>query len=77
VHAPFGAYPGGLPGAYEIDFEHFAEYGNLERLGRIDEYLDKYVYSVDTDEDMLEARVGFRRLKALRRRATIREGYGP
>ena len=77
VHAPFGAYPGGLPGAYEIDFEHFAEYYNLERLGRLDEYLDKYIYSVDNDEDMLETRVGLRRLKALRRRATIREGYGP
>ena len=36
-----------------------------------------YVYSVDTDDDMLERRVGLRRLKALRRRATIREGYGP
>lgn len=77
VHAPFGAYPGGLPGAYEVDFEHFAEYSNLERLGRLDEYLEKYVYSVDSDEDMLETRVGLRRLKALRRRATIREGYGP
>jgi hypothetical protein len=77
VHAPFGAYPGGLPGAYEIDFEHFAEYGSLERLGRLDEYLDKYIYSMDTDDDMLETRVGLRRLKALRRRATIREGYGP
>jgi acyl CoA:acetate/3-ketoacid CoA transferase alpha subunit len=77
VHAPFGAYPGGLPGAYEMDHEHFGEYYSLERLGRVDEYLDKYVYSVDTDEDMLETRVGLRRLKALRRRATIREGYGP
>src|SRR5262245_46479243 len=77
VHAPFGAYPGGLPGAYEIDFEHFAEYYNLERLDRLDEYLEKYIYSVDTDEDMLETRVGLRRLKALRRRATIHEGYEP
>jgi acyl CoA:acetate/3-ketoacid CoA transferase alpha subunit len=77
VHAPFGAYPGGLPGVYEIDFEHFAEYGSLERQGRLDEYLDRYVYSVDGDEEMLETRVGLRRLKALRRRATIHEGYGP
>ena len=35
VYAPFGAYPGGLPGVYEIDFEHFAEYFGLERLGRL------------------------------------------
>jgi hypothetical protein len=77
VHAPFGAYPGGLPGSYEIDFEHFAEYYSLERLGRLDQYLDKYVYSVDSDEAMLETRVGLQRLKALLRRATIREGYVP
>ncbi len=77
VHAPFGAYPGGLPGAYEIDFEHFAEYYALERLGRLDEYLERYVYSVDSDDEMLDQRIGLPRLKALRRRATIREGYAP
>jgi hypothetical protein len=35
------------------------------------------VYSVDSHEEMLEQRVGLRRLSGLRRRAVIKEGYGP
>lgn len=75
VYAPFGAYPGGLPGVYEMDVEHFAEYTALERQGNLKEYLDKYVYSVGSDLEMLEKRVGLARLNELRRRATIKEGY--
>jgi len=75
VPAPFGAYPGGVQGLYEMDFEHFAEYMGLEREGRLAEYLDKYVYSVGSDQEMLEKRVGLARLNGLRRRAVIREGY--
>ncbi len=75
VYAPFGAYPGGLPGVYEMDYEHFAEYNALERQGNLKAYLDKYVYSVGSHEEMLEQRVGLARLNDLRRRATIKEGY--
>jgi acyl CoA:acetate/3-ketoacid CoA transferase alpha subunit len=75
VYAPFGAYPGGLPGVYEMDFDHFGEYFGLERQGRLHEYLEKYVYSVGSHEEMLEQRVGLRRLSELRRRAIIKEGY--
>ncbi len=75
VYAPFGAYPGGLPGVYEMDFEHFAEYNTLERQGQMKSYLDKYVYSVGSHLEMLEQRVGLARLNELRRRATIKEGY--
>ncbi len=75
VYAPFGAYPGGLPGVYEMDFEQFAEYTAVEREGRLKEYLDKYVYSVASDVEMLEKRVGLARLNDLRRRAVIKEGY--
>ncbi len=77
VYAPFGAYPGGLPGVYEMDYEHFGEYMTLEREGRLADYLDRYVYSVASDEAMLEQRVGLRRLAELRRRAVIKEGYAP
>jgi hypothetical protein len=77
VYEPFGAYPGGLPGVYEMDFEHFAEYFGLERQGRLGEYLDRYVYSVGSHEDMLEQRIGLRKLSELRRRAVIKEGYQP
>ncbi len=75
VYAPFGAYPGGVQGLYEIDFEHFAEYTTLERQGKLGEYLDKYIYSNGSELEMLEKRVGLGRLNDLRRRATIREGY--
>lgn len=75
VYAPFGAYPGGLPGVYEMDFEHLAEYNALERQGNVKAYLDKYVYSVGSHLEMLEQRVGLARLNDLRRRATIKEGY--
>ena len=75
VYAPFGAYPGGLPGVYEMDFEHFAEYTGLERQGQLKAYLDKYVYSVGSHLEMLEQRVGLARLNDLRRRATVKEGY--
>ena len=75
VYAPFGAYPGGLPGVYEMDFEHFAEYNTLERQGQLKSYLDKYVYSVGSHLEMLEKRVGLARLNDLRRRATVKEGY--
>ncbi len=75
VHAPFGAYPGGVQGLYEMDFEHFSRYNALERQGRIDQYLETYVYSVGSHEEMLEKRVGIGHLNELRRRATIREGY--
>jgi acyl CoA:acetate/3-ketoacid CoA transferase alpha subunit len=75
VYAPFGAYPGGLPGVYEMDVDHFGEYFQSERQGRLGEYLDRYVHSVASDEEMLEARVGLRRLAELRRRAVVKEGY--
>jgi len=77
VYAPYGAWPGGLPGVYEMDVEHFGEYFGLEREGRLADYLDKYVYSVASDEEMLEQRIGLRRLSELRRRAIIKEGYQP
>lgn len=75
VYAPFGAYPGGLPGVHEMDYEHFAEYNALERAGNLTSYLDKYVYSAKSHLEMLEQRVGLARLNDLRRRATIKEGY--
>src|SRR5437867_2408152 len=75
VYSPFGAYPGGVPGLYEMDYEHWGEYNQFERQGRLEEYLDRYIYSVASNTEMLEKRVGLERLNALRRRATVREGY--
>ncbi len=76
VYAPFGCYPGGLPGVYELDIDHFSDFLSAEAdPQKLAEYLDTYVYSVGSDTEMLEKRVGLERLNALKRRATIKEGY--
>lgn len=76
VYAPFGAYPGGLPGVYEMDVDHFGEFFAAERRpGGMEEYLERFVFGVDSHEEMLERRVGLARLAELRRRAVIKEGY--
>jgi hypothetical protein len=38
-------------------------------------YLNKYVHSVASHEEFLQARVGVGKLLDLKRQATIREGY--
>lgn len=76
VHAPFGAYPGECPGYYAIDGEHVREvFGAVRGRGDIHAYLEKWVYSVASHQEMLEKRVGVERLLALKGRATIRDGY--
>jgi acyl CoA:acetate/3-ketoacid CoA transferase alpha subunit len=77
VHAPFGAYPGECPGHYASDTQHVVEvFGALfgDRLG---EYVEKWVYGVSSENEMLERQVGFARLKSLEERATVREGFRP
>ncbi len=76
VFAPFGCYPGGLPGVYELDIDHFGDFLSAEAdPAQMAEYLDTYIYSVQSDTEMLEKRVGLERLNKLKRRATIKEGY--
>ena len=43
--------------------------------GDLQPYLEKWVYSVDSHDEMLEKRVGWKKLQELQRRETIREGY--
>ncbi|MBI3075817.1 MAG: CoA transferase subunit A [Deltaproteobacteria bacterium] len=76
VHVPYGAHPGGVQGLYELDTEHLTEFLQAERdPGKFEAYLDRYVFSVSSHAEYLEKRVGMERLLALKRRATIREGY--
>ncbi len=76
VYAPFGCWPGGLPGVYELDFEHFLDFlGKTESMEAMADYLEEYIYSVESDTEMFEKRVGWDRLMALKRRATLVEGY--
>lgn len=79
VEAPFGSHPGEVAGVYASDTE-----GIMEALRAcidtsdtaMDEYLERYVYSVATHQEYLEQRVGLERLLSLRQQAKIKQGYG-
>ncbi len=75
VYAPFGCYPGTVPGLYLADVQHLMEYGMAQAQGKMDEYLDKWVHSVASHTEMLEKRVGMEKLNQLRMGETFREGY--
>jgi len=75
VHAPFGGYPGSVPGLYGADVGHLMEFGVAQVQGKMDEYLEKWVFSVSSHDEMLEQRVGREKLDALRAQETVREGY--
>jgi len=75
VHLPFGSYPGSMPGLYGIDIEHIAEVAMADRSDALDKYLEKWVYSVDSNADMLEKRVGAKKMLELMNKETIKEGY--
>jgi len=75
VHAPFGAYPGGTQGYYEMDADHYLKLTSIKTEEEMQEYLEEYVYSVDNHEEFLEKRVGVKRLKELIQNSQILEGY--
>jgi acyl CoA:acetate/3-ketoacid CoA transferase alpha subunit len=75
VHAPFGAYPGAMPARYEIDLEHVDRLNAIRNDDEMKRYLEENIYSVADHEEFLDKRVGAARMRELRRRATIVEGY--
>ncbi|MBI2305450.1 MAG: CoA transferase subunit A [Chloroflexi bacterium] len=78
VEAPFGAYPGNVPGLYRNDPDHVTEVMGAVRSSdpeRLEEYMDKYIYSVSSHQEFLEKRVGLERLLWLKREEKIKEGY--
>jgi acyl CoA:acetate/3-ketoacid CoA transferase alpha subunit len=75
VYAPFGCYPGSVPGRYRADIEHLMEFGAAQVRGAMDAYLDKWVFSVASHNDMLEKRVGLEKLHTLQAEETHTEGY--
>ncbi|MEE8326201.1 MAG: CoA transferase [candidate division NC10 bacterium] len=76
VHLPFGAYPGGVPGRYELDIEHVQQLNGIETEEHMQAYLDSCVYSVRNHAEFLGQRVGWKRRAGVARRASIKEGYG-
>ncbi|HXZ82396.1 MAG TPA: CoA-transferase [Acidimicrobiales bacterium] len=76
VHMPYGAYPGTVQGYYASDPAGVVEaMGGMYR-GDFRDYLAKHVYSVASHEEYLEKVVGAKKLVEIRRRESIREGYG-
>jgi acyl CoA:acetate/3-ketoacid CoA transferase alpha subunit len=75
VHAPFGCYPGTVPGRYKADLQHLMEFGAAQLQGKMDDYLEKWVHSVGSHAEMLEKRVGFATLQTLQADETHTEGY--
>lgn len=76
VHVPFGGYPGTCPGAYVSDMARVGEVIRaLDSADALQRYLDTFVYSVDSFLDMLERRVGVKRLLELKAGERYREGY--
>jgi acyl CoA:acetate/3-ketoacid CoA transferase alpha subunit len=75
VHAPFGSYPGSTPGLYGADLEHWLQFAAAQAQGKTDEYLDQWVHSVGSHQQMLDERVGAAKLEQLRQAETVREGY--
>ena len=75
VDAPFGCYPGTVPGLYRADLEHLMEFGVAQMQGKMDAYLEKWVHSVTSHTDMMEKRVGLKKMQTLRSDETHTEGY--
>jgi glutaconate CoA-transferase subunit A len=75
VLAPFGSYPGAVQGLYQADFGALFELALTQYQQKTDEYLEKWVFSVSSHEEMLESRVGVKKLMELRQAEKIREGY--
>jgi 3-oxoacid CoA-transferase subunit A/glutaconate CoA-transferase subunit A len=74
VEAPFGSHPCEMPGKYYYDEEHIAEWLELSKTPEgVDDYLQKYVLSVDSFEDYLELCGGVKKLHYLAKREFLRE----
>jgi acyl CoA:acetate/3-ketoacid CoA transferase alpha subunit len=75
VEAPFGSYPGTVPGYYASDPAGVMEVFAAVLRGALEPYLEKWVFSVQSHQELLEKRVGVAKLLDMKKRETIKEGY--
>ena len=74
VEVPYGSHPCEMPLRYYYDEDHISEWLNLSgTLEGVDEYLNKYVFSVNSFEGYLELCGGIEKLNYLKRREFLRE----
>jgi len=75
VEAPFGAYPGTVPGYYASDPMAVMEIFAAALRGAVEPYLEKWIYGVSSHQEMLEKHVGVAKLLDMKKREVIKEGY--
>ena len=64
-----------MPARYEIDLAHVDMLNAIRTEDQMRAYLDEYIHGVKDHEEFLDRKVGARRMKELRRNASIVEGY--
>jgi len=68
VKVPYGSHPGNMPYLYYSDEEHMAEWLKLSKTDEgVKQYLEKYVYGIETFEEYLHLIGGENKLRYLRR----------
>ena len=76
VEVPYGSHPCNMPYMYYFDEEHIGEWLKLSKTDEgVKEYLDKYVFGVETFEEYLELIGGVKKLNYLRRLEFLRERF--
>jgi acyl CoA:acetate/3-ketoacid CoA transferase alpha subunit len=74
VKSPYGSHPCEMPGMYYYDEDHIAEWLSLSKTPEgVDEYMQKYVFSVDSFEDYLKLCGGIKKMRYLKRREFFQE----
>jgi 3-oxoacid CoA-transferase subunit A/glutaconate CoA-transferase subunit A len=74
VAVPFGSHPCEMPGLYDFDEEHIAEWLELSRTDEgVQEYLDRYIHDVLDFKAYLEVIGGPEKLDYLKRREALLE----
>ncbi|MHA1593141.1 MAG: CoA transferase subunit A [Candidatus Baldrarchaeia archaeon] len=73
VEVPWGSHPCNMPYLYYFDEEHIAEWLRMSRTDEgVEQYLEKYVYSVDSFEEYLEKIGGIKKLNYLKKLEHLR-----
>jgi len=75
IDAPFGGYPGTVPGYYSSDVPGIMECMGAVMRGDIGAYLEKWIYGFSSHNEMLEKNVGLTRLLDMQKREVIKEGF--
>ena len=74
VQVPYGSHPCEMPGLYYYDETHIAEWLDLSRTKEgTEEYLEKYVFGVNSFEEYLGLVGGVSQMSYLKRREFLQE----